>query len=237
MKTENIAEGIELHDVALYIKKSKTLVLTDFQLGYEEQLLRQGILVPFQHFENLTNRLLPILEKLKIDTIVVNGDLKHEFGRITRQEWSEVMDLLDFLHSFCKKLVLVKGNHDVVLASMAKQRNIEVVDNYLADNIFVTHGDKLPEIPKETKMIIIGHVHPAVSISDGTVSERYKCFLKGKWKNKTLIVQPSAFQLVEGSDIFRYDLKSPFLEGSLDNFEVWAVADKVFYFGKVKNLK
>lgn len=232
-----MSENIEIHDLFLYLKKEKTLIISDLQIGYEEQLVRGGVLVPFKHFENLTNRLLKTLESVKAERIVVNGDLKHEFGRITRQEWSEVMDVLDFLHTFCKELILVKGNHDVVLPSMAKQRKIKVVENYQIGSVFITHGDKLPEIPKDVDTVVIGHVHPAISISDGTVSEKYKCFLKGKYKTKTLIIQPSAFLLVEGSDIFRYELKSPFIEGPLDKFDVWAVADKVFYFGKAGSLK
>ena len=81
---------------------------------------------------------------------------------------------------------------------------------------------------------------PLEAISDGIITEKYKCFLKGSWKRKTLIVQPSFCLVTEGTDILREEVISEFLEdANLNNFEVFVVAapDEIKYFGKIRNLE
>ena len=67
--------------------------------------------------------------------------------------------------------------------------------------------------------------------------EKYKCFLVGKWKNKEIIILPSFFPLIEGSDVSientNLDEKFNF---NLKNFEVYIpVPDsfEVLDFGKL----
>ena len=52
-----------------------------------------------------------------------------------------------------------------------------------------------------------------------------------------LIVQPSCNPLVAGSDVLREERLSPWLKGSLEDFEVFVVEDKVRYFGKVGEVR
>jgi len=65
------------------------------------------------------------------------------------------------------------------------------------------HGDKrFPEIlNKNIKMLVLGHKHSAVTLEKESKKERYKCFLVGKWKDKDVLILPSFFPLVEGSDV------------------------------------
>jgi len=104
------------------------------------------------------------------------------------------------------------------------------------------HGDKFNKTVediiknKKIKTIIIGHEHPAVSLKEGSRTETFKCFLKGKFKGKELIVQPSFNLVTEGTDILKESLLSPFLKQNLKNFNVYIVADKVYDFGKVSSL-
>ena len=60
--------------------------------------------------------------------------------------------------------------------------------------------------------------------------EKFKCFLKGKYKNKLLIVQPSFNLLTIGTDILKQRLQSPFLK-DIKDFEVFIVEDKIYDFG------
>ena len=48
---------------------------------------------------------------------------------------------------------------------------------------------------------------------------------------------PSLNPISTGSDILREKLLSPFLQHNLDNFEVFIVETKTYYFGKVKDIK
>lgn len=234
-----IIKGIELVDLALFIKKHKTLLIADIHIGFEEALNKQGVFVPRFQFKEVIERLKKILEKIKPAIIVINGDLKHEFGEISEQEWRETLKVLDFLFENCKKIILVKGNHDTILGPIASKRNIEVKDYLVIDDVYVCHGHKIPSKLSfsKAKTIIIAHEHPAVSIHDYPRSELFKCYLKGKWKNKTLIVMPSFNLVTEGTDILKEELLSPFLKTDLNNFEVFVVEDKVYDFGKLKDIK
>jgi len=234
-------QNLEIVDLGLLLKQEKILVFADFHIGYEEALNRQGILVPRFQFKDVIKRLGKIfskLKKIKIDKIIINGDVKHEFGRISEQEWRETLKLLDFLAKFCDDIILVKGNHDTIIGPIAKKKKISVVDYYFAEDVLITHGHKIPNknILKKAKTILIGHEHPAISLREDVRIEKFKCFLKGKYKRKNLIVMPSFCLATEGTDVLSEKLLSPFLDQDISNFEVFVVADKIYDFGKIKNL-
>ncbi len=232
----NLIKGIKIIDLALFLEKKKTLIIADLHIGYEEALNKQGMLVPRFQFKEICQRLMNILEKTKPEIVIINGDLKHEFGTISEQEWRETLKILDLISKYCKKIILIKGNHDTILGPIAKKRNIEVVEDYKINNLLILHGHKLVKTNAET--LIIGHEHPAISLRKGLRQEKFKCFLKGKYKRKNLIVMPSFCLVTEGTDIQKEELLSPYLQQSLDDFDIYVVAEgKVYEFGKVKNLK
>ncbi len=274
---------IELIDLAIYTDKA--LILTDFHIGYEEALNKQGLMVPRFQFEEIIKRLEKIFLRLKgqkIERIIVNGDLKHEFVTISEQEWRNVLKLLDYFGRHCDEIILIEGNHDTILGPIARKRNVKVVGHYIIDpsarkalkseetiqkssinnntkqslktiktkksientknnsknKILVIHGDKIPDktILEGAPTIIIGHEHPAVSIRDGARTELFKAYLIGKWQGKNIIAQPSFNMVTEGTDMLREEVLSPFLKGNLGKFEAIIVADKLYRFGKLKNL-
>lgn len=238
-----VMNNIEMIDLGLYFEGN--LVFSDFHIGFEEALNKQGILVPRFQFKSIINRLDKIFLRLKdkkIDKIILNGDIKHEFGTISEQEWRHTLRLLDYLLKKCDEVILIKGNHDTVLGPIAEKRKVKVLDYYLISNkknILVIHGDKIPkgDLLKNSDVVIIGHEHSAVSIKEGPRVELFKCFLLGRYKNKDLIVQPSFNLVTEGTDLMKEKLLSPFLQQNLDYFEVFVVADKVYGFGRLKDLK
>ena len=231
----NLLKNIEAIDLAIKIKNN--LIITDIHIGHEEALNKQGILVPRFQFNDILKRLEKIISNSKFDLIIINGDLKHEFGRISEQEWRNVLKFLDFLKKHCNKIIIIKGNHDPIIKPIAKKRNIEIQEKVEINDILILHGNKIPNDLKKYKTIIIGHEHPAISLKQGPRMEIYKCFLIGKYKRKNLIVQPSLNLVTEGSDVLTHKLLSPFLKGNLDNFSVFAVEDKIYNLGKIKEIK
>jgi len=117
-----IHPGIQVIDLALYLPKQKIVCFSDFHIGYEESLARQGVLVPRQQYKITIDKLEQIFAQIQVDTVVINGDLKHEFGRTTRQEWKEVSRLLDYFERKVKKIVVVQGNHDPGLGPLVKKK-------------------------------------------------------------------------------------------------------------------
>lgn len=230
-----ISKGIDIIDTALWIKQEKVLVINDLHLGYEETLYRKGILVPRFQIDEIIKRMNAIFVHVSPEKVIINGDLKHEFGTVLKQEWKEVLQFIDFLLLNVKEVVIIKGNHDPVIKFIAEKRGVTVVTEFSVGDILIIHGDKIVET--EAKRMIIGHEHPAIMIREGSKYEKFKCFLKGKWKRKELLVVPSFNPLVEGTDILREKLLSPFLE-DIERFEVYVSGrEEVFYFGKVNKVR
>ncbi len=225
-----IHPGIEIVDLALQYKD--ILIIGDLQLGYEEYLAKHGYLVPRFQFHDIKERLTKILSSVSVKKLIVNGDIKHEFGIISEQEWRDVLGIIDAVHPEVE-IIFVKGNHDIALGPIARKREVQVVPYYAVDNITILHGDKI--IPELTDILIIGHEHPALSFPERK-DEKFKCFLKGKWKDHTLLVMPSFNPLTAGTDVRSGTFLSPFLAGDLHHFSVWVVEDKVYYFGKIEDI-
>src|SRR3989338_3815669 len=224
-----IIKGIEIIDLALYIKKHKALIISDLHIGYENYLTEQGVFVPKFQYKDVIRSLENILRKVKPEIVIINGDLKHEFGRISRQEWNDVVKIIEFIEKFCKKIIIIKGNHDVILGPIAKKKSIELIDYYLIDDVLII----------KSRTIIIGHDHPAVLLKDKAKTEKFKCFLKGRYKKQTLIVQPSFNPLIEGSDVLKEKLLSHYLDQDISNFELFIFDSKKresLYFGKLRNI-
>jgi len=233
-----LTKSIKINDLALEINGS--LIISDVHIGYEEYLNKEGLLVPRFQFVELINKLNKIIGGRRFERIVINGDLKHEFGEISSQEWSDSLKFLDFLTNFSNKIVLIKGNHDTILGPIAKKRNIEIVDHLLIEDVFICHGDRIIENEdlKKSKTIVIGHEHPAISLREGLRVEKFKCWLIGEYEGKKLIVMPSFNLVIEGTDLLKEELLSPYLNQNLEDFDVFVVSEKKIYkFGKLKNLK
>lgn len=216
---------------------------------------RQRLETSDMHHDNETSCKGQFLSK-----IVINGDIKHEFGTISEQEWRHTLKLLDFLNEYTSDIVLINGNHDTILEPIAKKRGIKVKEYLIVDDVLIIHGDrlnkKIADVIRDNriKKIIIGHEHPALSLAEGSRVEKYKCFLKGRWKNKMIIVQPSFNLVTEGTDVLKDSLLSPFLKQDLGRFESYIVAEEfrssysgdrvqkgqstlnILYFGKLRDL-
>jgi hypothetical protein len=237
MKTVEIAPGIEIIDLALWLPKQKVLAVSDFHIGYEDSLNARGILLPRHQFKDTKERLQKIFASLetKPKKIIITGDLKYEFGTVNRGERFGLTDLLRFLAKNCDKLIVLKGNHDKILDFLQNEK-LKIMSKLTLGNIFFAHGDIIVNDIK-AKTIIVGHAHPAIKLSDGLVAEKVKCFLKGKWKNKTLIVLPSFNLVTEGTDVLSEKGLSPYVN-SAKNLEVWAIPEfnEILYFGKLKHL-
>jgi len=231
-------------DKAVFIPEKKILVIADIHLGFEEILNKEGILVLRTQYKKIVSDLKEIFEKTgRAKEIIILGDLKHCFGKILKQEWKDVLDFIGFLEQNLEKrgkIILIKGNHDKILEGMVRKKDIKVKDFYIKDNFLFIHGHKMHDkvLIKTIKTIFLGHLHPAISIKENAKSEKYKCFLVGKYKGKETIILPSFFPLIEGSNVLNFKNNSKF-KLRTENFEVYIPVegeDKVLGFGKVKDV-
>lgn len=232
-------DSVQLHDLCVFLVEQRILIISDLHLGYEESLHQSGFLVPHKQFKKTEKRIMQTLSKTKAQTVVFNGDFKHNFGTIQPSEWREGIQLLETIKKKVPNVFIIEGNHDPTIGPLIKKADIACGTQLLADDVLITHGDEIPKETtlKEIKTIIIGHEHPALVIQEGRHKESYKCFLVGKWKNKRLIVMPSYNLITEGTNILSATNMSPFLQQSLKTFRVIVVGEKLLDFGLQKDLK
>jgi len=247
MSDNELFPGFFARGLALHVQADAALVINDLHLGIEEMHNRDGTMLPRFNFREIKDHLAHVFAELRtpeapLKSIVINGDLKHEFGRISEQEWSEVLDMLTFLQSHCEKIVLVKGNHDTTLGPIAKWKGITIEEEGFflpASETFATHGHKLFEdnnAYRKAKTVVIGNEHPAVSVREGVKAETFKCFLAGHFDGRQLIVVPSLNRVTSGTNILQSKLLSPYLHQPLQDFRVWAVEDKPYFLGRIGDL-
>lgn len=231
---------------AIYLEKLSLIAISDLQLGEELYLAEQGVFVPQVQLKEILKELKEIFKKVKPKGLIINGDLKHEFGEASSQEWREVKKLVDFLKKKVKKIILVRGNHDNYLLTIASKLGLKVFDPfYLIDEILFTHGHKLIEFPKEAKIVVIGHEQPAILLAHGYDRVKIPCFLYGKLKDgRKLICLPAFSPLASGvaiNTIEKEELLSPILKEKADFENLIPIGiDKevgILKFPKLKSLK
>jgi hypothetical protein len=218
----------------------KVLVVGDLHLGFEEALNESGVFISRQMFKETINYLDGVFMKCGgVDEIVLLGDVKHVFGTVIRQEWKEVLGVLDYLKEKAR-VVIIKGNHDKIVGPIARKADVEMKDYYVFEEYCFLHGDRdfVENYDKKIKFWVLGHAHPAVKISDGVKVEKFKCFLVGNFKGKKIVIVPSFFDYSLGSDPRENDLGLCW-NFKLNEFEVFVVQDEslnVLSFGKLSGL-
>ncbi len=169
--------GIAIDSTALYLPEAKTLILSDLHLGYEEERRSRGVLLPKGKQARLKEELARLLGRHEVKEVILAGDVKHEFSRISAEEWRDVQDLVEFIRAGGASVVVVGGNHDVLIAPILRRLDVPLLTAKLvghgkngigegkgkgkmreekgkrreADrNILVVHGDKtIDELVKE----------------------------------------------------------------------------------------
>ena len=76
------------------LKIEDTLIISDLHFGYETSLNNQGLMIPQYQFDRVLSSLENIQKKANAKNIILNGDIKHNFGSISKQEWKEVQQII-----------------------------------------------------------------------------------------------------------------------------------------------
>lgn len=233
----------------LWFLKEKILVVGDLHLGYEASLRARGLEVPIGQFQEIRQELEKTIQYIKakygkIEEIIFLGDVKHHFG-FKDQEKKEILNLINFLRKYLEnenRIIFIRGNHE------KNETNGKLLDYYLEKDMAFIHGHRefLEIYDKNINLIIMGHLHPTITIQDKMKikKEKYKCFLVGKYKHKEVVILPSFISITEGVSINEftdekgYDF-SIIPQGELENFEAYAcreVGEDALNFGKLKSI-
>ena len=236
----------ELINKAVYFPKIKVLAIGDLHLGHEFTFRESGSLMPETQMKMTRRDIDFIFKKLKrekkvVEKVVFLGDIKHFFS-YEKGEKNRFLEIMLIVGNYVprKDVIVIKGNHEKLMKIADKS----LVDFHIEGDVAFVHGDELFDnvLDKGVKMIVMGHLHPAISLEDPQKikQERYKCYLIGRWKRKEIIVVPSFLPYIEGVAV-NYHLSDGHCvvpARALKNFRVVAVGEEgdVFDFGVLKGL-
>jgi putative SbcD/Mre11-related phosphoesterase len=224
MYNVQIFPGVKItNDLCLWMEERGTMAIADLHIGLEAALEQTGVHIPRIQSASMKESLIRILDRYEPDTILILGDLKHEFSGNLDQEWRDVSDILSMLRDSAT-VKIAKGNHDNYLANISQRLGIVVADSFEIDGIAFMHG----HAPSAHRPLVIGHEHPSVRIFD-----RVGAYLKLPsflhFENEQILVLPAFSPLAGGTDftnLGRADTMSPALkEADIEDAKVYACTE------------
>jgi len=242
-----VDKGVEIVGLGLYVEELGALLVADLHLGYEEALSEQGVFLPPVQLAEIKETLEAMVREVGAGRLILLGDVKHEFGDVTRLEWRETLELLEFLtRDLGLRVEVVRGNHDNYLIPILKRLGIPLHDPYLLEaGWLLYHGHKPLPVEAYTEKVsnvALGHEHPALLLRDELGARvKLKALLAGEHAGKKVYVLPAVSPLMPGTEVNveREPLTPLLRETGLDSFRVYAVDMEagIFDFGELRFLK
>jgi hypothetical protein len=234
-----VADSVDLYPGgAAHIVDENVLVVADMHLGVEASLEGEGLSVPRVQTKKILEYMEDIIGLIRPRTVVVAGDLKHNFDRNLAQEWQEVTKFVEWLAGRAT-LEIVKGNHDNFLNIILRELRVPQVRRELVTGgVQIVHGHTQVE---RKGLTIMGHIHPSLRLRDAVgASVKDHCYL---WnQDERILVLPALSILASGTDVVSSgdaDTISPLLgrEG-LDRSQPIAFSkEKALVFPTVRELR
>ena len=161
------------------LKDKKIMCIADLHLGIETEFLQKGININTQS-EKILKKTIEIIEREKIDELILLGDIKHNIPLNTTTEYIIVPKFIRELNKKVK-LTIIKGNHDTGLKNLLptdikmKKTSGLILNN---EKIGFIHGHKKPDITLlNCKILILAHTHPAIKLVDNL----FNSFIEPAW--------------------------------------------------------
>ncbi|MEZ0393503.1 MAG: metallophosphoesterase [Desulfurococcaceae archaeon] len=161
----------------IFIRGTGTLLLSDTHFGFEEAAARgldyslrgksgyAGIFLPRIQFKRVVQMLGEVVPQLRPARIIVNGDLKHAFDRLLRQEKEEVEGFARKVRELgVEELVVIRGNHDNFVAGLLERLDVPMYTSIETSvdglRTLITHGHAEADT-SGYDLVIMGHEHPS----------------------------------------------------------------------------
>ena len=163
---------------AVFWKEKNTLLLADTHLGKVGHFRKSGIPVPRKAEGVFYDKIIKLKNSINFSQIIFLGDLFHSSLNnewFLFENWVKKSEL---------KIILIKGNHDIIPKLVFEQVGIKTYDDLKIEKFFFTHH------PKKINgcFVFSGHIHPGVRlIGKGKQIMKFPCFIY----NKDQIILPS----------------------------------------------
>jgi len=212
------------------MEEERALLVADLHLGYAWAHRQQGNLMPIGGAEDTLDRLQALVNEYAPREIIVLGDIIH--AAVAEKA---VLTDLRRLNELGAPVSLIAGNHDKQLALMLRRAGVDAVlrrEIELGGNLLL-HGDFGDEtmaeacclsIAAQGGRVILGHEHPAISLSDGFVTRLHcPCFLLGD----DVLVLPAFSRWSAGANVRNGAFLSPYLRRAYLTQTIVIVADRL----------
>lgn len=192
----------------------RILVIADAHFGAESDFSRKGVHIASNSHERL-RRICSCIQKTRPDMLLFLGDLKHSVPMMSRQEVTELPQILETIRNEVP-FRLIPGNHDGGIERFLNPGELLPKRGAMIDGAWYVHGHM--HLPRESagNLIICGHHHPVVSLYDdvGCALRAQPAYLLAEVNNdcagistdeterKTRILfMPSFFEYAGGIDV------------------------------------
>ncbi|HEY0678244.1 MAG TPA: ligase-associated DNA damage response endonuclease PdeM [Chitinophagaceae bacterium] len=163
-------------DRCIFWEEQKALIVSDLHFGKTGHFRKSGIAVPQTVFREDMQRLVHQIQFFKPEQLIVVGDFFHSHAN---KELDMFLKWRADLGSI--KIILVKGNHDILKSSWYSQAQIEVVEDCFSIGPFTFVHDFDACTPEDGQYMFSGHIHPGIYLSGvGRQSLRLPCFYFGE---------------------------------------------------------
>jgi hypothetical protein len=191
---------VAFHDRALAVPDASAVVVADLHVGRAEA---SEVQFPLGERSDLVDRLTAVVDQFSPETVVIAGDVLHEFGHASGRSVETLADLAAACRAGGARLVLVAGNHDGTLSTAWDG---EVHDSYRLEretrgDVLVCHGHEEPATDDSAgpELYVVGHDHPAITIE----GRKHPCFLygEGAYRGADLVMLPAFSRVAAGVEV------------------------------------
>ncbi|MGV9003869.1 ligase-associated DNA damage response endonuclease PdeM [Flavobacterium sp.] len=157
------------HYGAIFWEKKSILLISDVHFGKVSHFRKHGIAIPNDAISENFNRLDFLLDEFQPKTIIFLGDLFHS---TKNTEWKL---FANWTKAISQKIILVKGNHDIIDELLFEVLNIEVVPELIIEEFILTHHP----LENNTLFNFCGHIHPGIKLrAKGKQFLNISCFFR-----------------------------------------------------------
>jgi DNA ligase-associated metallophosphoesterase len=159
---------------SIFWEEEKVLIVSDLHFGKTGHFRKWGIGVPQNIYKEDLQRLVNLLHHFQPSQLIVVGDFFHSSVNTELDWFKRWRD--DFSHI---KVILVRGNHDILKDSWYEETAIDVIYPTLQLGPFLFSHDQCDA--NSSLYSFCGHIHPGILVHGlGKQSLRFPCFYFGQ---------------------------------------------------------
>jgi len=160
---------------SIFWEEQKALIVSDLHFGKTGHFRKSGIPVPQTVYKEDLQRLVLLLNYFNPEQLIVVGDFFHSHANTELNWFKKWRNDLSQL-----KILLVKGNHDILKDTWYKEADIEVIEKELLMPPFLFTHDRC--FDRKDVYTFCGHVHPGIYLQGlGRQGIRLPCFYFAKY--------------------------------------------------------